>query len=59
MMQTYENELSMDGFLTKAAYSLTAVNSDTWGSYDMGKSGAWKTCYCIPRARAKRVGNKV
>ena len=48
----------MQGLKTKLAYSEKAVKYETQGSYEIGKSGAWKTWHVSPHDSAKGGINK-
>ena len=48
----------MEGIRTKAAQSGTAINPAARGSYDTGKSGAWKIWHGSPYAGTKGGRNK-
>ena len=48
----------MEGLGNKASDIGTAVNSETRGSYETGKSGAWKTWHVIPHNGTKGDRNK-
>ena len=48
----------MEGLRTKASESGTAINSETRGLYETGKSGAWKTWHGSPHVVTKGGINK-
>ena len=48
----------MEGSSNKAAYIGTAVKTAARGSYETGKSGAWKTWHAEPQVSSKGVVNK-
>ena len=59
MMQTNQNGLIMEGLRNKSKHSGASVNSDTWGSYDMGNSSAWGKWHIAIFDKTKGGGNKV
>ena len=58
MLQINEDAQSMEGSRNKSAYIGAAVNPAAWGSYEIGKSGAYKAWQCGPHVSAKEGVNQ-
>ena len=53
LMYTNQDARVMEGLRTKVAEIKTAIKPEIRGSYERGKSGAWKTWHGRPHAGTK------